>query len=101
MCGFVGLLNPSGIADERRTASLIAKMRDQLINRGPDDAGSWIDAKAGFALGSRRLSIRDLSPAGHQPMLSADGRVVLALNGEIYNAVEIRNEIDAVSGAVL
>ena len=100
LCGFVGLLNPSGIADERRAASLIAAMRDQLIHRGPDDAGSWIDATAGFALGSRRLSIRDLSPAGHQPMLSADGRVVLALNGEIYNAAEIRIEIDAVSGAV-
>lgn len=93
MCGFVGIWNPSGIACEARTASLIADMRDQLVHRGPDDAGSWLDVTAGIALGSRRLAISDLSPAGHQPMLSANGRFVLALNGEIYNAEDIRREI--------
>ncbi len=93
MCGFVGLLNPAGIACQRSASALIAGMRDRLIHRGPDDAGSWIDIQAGIALGSRRLSIVDLSPAGHQPMLSADGRFVLALNGEIYNAADIRAEL--------
>ncbi len=100
MCGFVGLLNPAGIACAPAAAALIAGMRDRLVHRGPDDAGSWIDAAAGIALGSRRLSILDRSPAGHQPMASADGRYVLALNGEIYNAPDMRAELDAASAAI-
>ena len=73
-------------------------MRDELAHRGPDDAGLWLDAAAGIALGSRRLAISDLSSAGHQPMLSANGRFVLALNGEVYNATDLRMEIEAVVG---
>jgi len=73
-------------------------MGDRLFHRGPDDAGNWCDTGAGLAFGFRRLSIIDLSPAGHQPMLSADGRYVLMMNGEIYNFSEIRAEIDAVRG---
>src|SRR3954467_2530550 len=61
-----------------------------LVHRGPDDEGVWRDAAAGVALGSRRLAIVDLSPAGHQPMISESGRYVLAYNGEIYNAEELR-----------
>ncbi len=75
-------------------------MRDQLVHRGPDGAGLWLDEVAGVALGFRRLSIVDLSEAGHQPMASLDGQHVLTMNGELYNAAEIRAEIEAVSGEV-
>ena len=97
MCGFAGLLNPAGMRGVDAARSLIADMRDQLAHRGPDDAGLWLDPDAGIALGCRRLAIRDLTAAGHQPMLSANGRLVLALNGEIYNAAEIRAELGSVA----
>jgi asparagine synthase (glutamine-hydrolysing) len=70
-------------------------MSATLTHRGPDDAGSWVDAGAGVALGHRRLSILDLSAAGHQPMISADGRHVLAFNGEIYNFRVLRDRLRA------
>jgi asparagine synthase (glutamine-hydrolysing) len=69
-------------------------MIGRLAHRGPDDEGVWTDAEAGIGLAHRRLSIVDLSPAGHQPMRSADGRFVLTYNGEIYNHSEIRAELD-------
>ena len=75
-------------------------MRDRLAHRGPDDAGLWMDAAAGIALGARRLSVVDLSAAGRQPMTSGDGRWVLTLNGEIYNAPSLRRTIDDSSGTV-
>ena len=59
----------------------------------------WLDPEAGVALGHRRLSILDLSPAGHQPMVSASGRYVVVLNGEIYNHLEIRERLDAAESA--
>ena len=68
-------------------------MADRLVHRGPDDAGVWADAGAGVALGHRRLAIIDLSPAGHQPMLSDCGRYVIAFNGEIYNHLALRGEL--------
>jgi asparagine synthase (glutamine-hydrolysing) len=67
-------------------------MADALQHRGPDDSGVWADAAAGIALGHRRLSILDLSPAGHQPMFSSSGRFVMVYNGEIYNCEEIRRD---------
>lgn len=66
-----------------------------LEHRGPDDHGIWVDAEAGVALVHRRLSIVDLSPAGHQPMHSADGRFVIVYNGEVYSHLPIRTEIEA------
>jgi asparagine synthase (glutamine-hydrolysing) len=69
-------------------------MSDTLLHRGPDDEGSFIDEAAGLALGFRRLSIIDLSPEGHQPMTSKDGRYVLIFNGEIYNFQELRRELE-------
>jgi asparagine synthase (glutamine-hydrolysing) len=69
-------------------------MSDRLRHRGPDDAGVWCDSEAGVALGHRRLSVIDLSDAGHQPMVSANGRYVLILNGEIYNFRELRAELE-------
>lgn len=68
-------------------------MSDAIAHRGPDDAGIWADREAGAALVHRRLSIIDLSAAGHQPMMSGSGRFVIAFNGEIYNHLEIRTEV--------
>jgi asparagine synthase (glutamine-hydrolysing) len=65
-----------------------------LAHRGPDDSGVWVDSQAGVALGHRRLSIVDLSPAGHQPMSSWSGRYVITFNGEIYNFPELRTQLD-------
>lgn len=74
---------------------LATAMADMLRERGPDSDGAWADEGAGIAFGHRRLSIVDLSPAGHQPMLSASGRSVLCYNGEIYNAEELRPQLQA------
>lgn len=98
MCGIVGFLNSDGIADEASSRQLIGHMRDHLLHRGPDDDGAWLDCAGGLALGFRRLSILDLSPAGHQPMLSGDGRYVIVMNGEVYNFAAIRTEIETVRG---
>jgi asparagine synthase (glutamine-hydrolysing) len=92
MCGIIGFIKRSGSAAEVLNLSVQA-MAAQLTHRGPDDSGSWADPKAGVALGHRRLSIIDLSAAGHQPMVSASGRFVLAFNGEIYNHLEIRSAL--------
>ncbi len=70
-------------------------MRDRLAHRGPDDAGIWCDPGAGIALGHRRLAVLDLSPQGHQPMVSACGRYVLVYNGEIYNHRDLRAELES------
>lgn len=96
MCGIAGFL-----ADPDRSLPLeriATAMADTLRHRGPDDAGVWSDPAQGVALAHRRLSIIDLSPAGHQPMVSACGRYVLTFNGEIYNCAEIRAELER-SGA--
>jgi len=69
-------------------------MADALVHRGPDDRGTWADEQSGIALGFRRLAILDLSPAGHQPMLSRDDRYVVVYNGEIYNYQELRAELE-------
>jgi asparagine synthase (glutamine-hydrolysing) len=70
-------------------------MTDALTHRGPDDSGAWWDGGAGVAMGHRRLSIIDLSPQGHQPMASADGRWTAVFNGEIYNYQDLRRELEA------
>ena len=74
-------------------------MADALRHRGPDDAGTWADAACGLALGHRRLAIVDLSPAGHQPMVSACGQFVIAFNGEIYNHSSLRVELSDMGAA--
>jgi len=65
-----------------------------IVHRGPDDAGVWVDEMAGVALAHRRLSILDLSSAGHQPMVSTCGRYVIVFNGEIYNHLALRRELE-------
>ncbi|BCX11981.1 MAG: asparagine synthetase B [Thermosynechococcus sp.] len=75
------------------------RMADTLIHRGPDDAGVWVDEAAGLAFAHRRLAILDLSPAGHQPMVSATGRYVIVFNGEIYNHQDLRRDLDILGSA--
>jgi len=70
-------------------------MADAIAHRGPDDSGAWVDEQARLALGHRRLSILDLSPAGHQPMHSACAQYVIAFNGEIYNHLDLRRDLEA------
>ena len=89
MCGIAGILSPRPI----EPATLVA-MSDRLRHRGPDDEGVWIDGSGQAGFSHRRLAIIDVSPAGHQPMPSADGRFVLSYNGEIYNHADMRREID-------
>lgn len=90
MCGIAGLLGGNGVD----LLPLVTSMVESIRYRGPDDAGEWIDREAGIALGHARLSILDLSPEGHQPMTSTSGRYVLSFNGEIYNFVELRSELE-------
>jgi asparagine synthase (glutamine-hydrolysing) len=90
MCGIAGVLDPGWRGTTDDLESLAVGMATTLAHRGPDDEGSWCDPEAGLAFGHRRLSVIDLSRAGHQPMLSADGRWVATYNGECYNASELR-----------
>ena len=90
MCGIAGYLNRDG---EPGSAVTMRKMTDIIAHRGPDGEGSFVEG--GVALGHRRLAIIDLSPAGHQPMMSADGRLVITYNGELYNFQELRTELEA------
>ena len=94
MCGLVGFLAAPNAAAADELARLATNMANRLESRGPDDVGAWASAPAGIALGHRRLAVIDLSAAGHQPMRSASGRSVLAYNGEIYNAAELRARLE-------
>lgn len=99
MCGIAGFLPQGAPLTEAETRSVLTAMTDAIRRRGPDDSGQWIDPQTGFAAGHRRLSIIDLSAAGHQPMASANGRFILTYNGEIYNHEEIRAELEAEGAA--
>lgn len=92
MCGLAGFLD-SDLPAEHECAEIVARMADTLVHRGPDDAGTWVNVDGGVALGFRRLAIIDLTPAGHQPMVSASGRYVIVFNGEVYNFESIREEL--------
>jgi len=78
-----------------RSLRICQSMANGVTHRGPDDSGTWLDESAGVALGHRRLSIQDLSPLGHQPMVSASGRYVVAYNGEIYNFCQLQQELQS------
>ena len=92
MCGICGFFSKNRI-----TVDQLTEMNNTMYHRGPDDAGVEIyPAKEGYLVGlaQRRLSILDLSPLGHQPMHSADGRISVVYNGEIYNFPELKNELN-------
>lgn len=93
MCGICGFL--AGPGPDSGLEAAARRMADTIAHRGPDGDGVWADGEAGVALGHRRLAIVDLSPLGRQPMESADGRWVVAYNGEIYNFQDLRAELEA------
>jgi asparagine synthase (glutamine-hydrolysing) len=89
MCGIAGIL-----AHDAPDEAAVARLIRPLAHRGPDDEGIWLDPEARIGFGHRRLAIVDLSPAGHEPMHSADGRFVITFNGEIYNHADLRRELE-------
>jgi len=94
MCGFAGLLSSAGFTRDELTDHA-NRMIGPIAHRGPDDSGTWLNERAGIALGFRRLAILDLSPSGHQPMRSSSGRFVVTFNGEVYNYRDLRRELEA------
>lgn len=92
MCGIAGIIWHERRAVET-TVALLTRMTDALHHRGPDDSGTYVDAPGRVGLANTRLAIRDLSPAGHMPMSSPDGKCCITYNGEIYNAAELRAEL--------
>ncbi|MGB3909247.1 MAG: asparagine synthase (glutamine-hydrolyzing) [Pseudolysinimonas sp.] len=90
MCGIAGIVD---LAGDAISPVLLQSMTDALAHRGPDGEGHWIKENVG--IGHRRLAIIDLSPLGHQPMVSADSRYVLTYNGMVYNHRELRAELEA------
>ncbi|MGQ0684289.1 asparagine synthase (glutamine-hydrolyzing) [Bradyrhizobium sp.] len=93
MCGIAGIVNLRGPPVEQ---SEIRNLTDRIAHRGPNGAGYWFSTECNVALGHRRLAIIDPGPGGYQPMASADGRHVIVYNGEIYNFLELRRELEAV-----
>lgn len=100
MCGFAGVRSTGRSSAE--LGPLVEAMGSTLVHRGPDDAGLWCDPDVGYAVAFRRLAVVDLSAAGHQPMGSPSGRYVIAFNGEVYNAPELREVLrqDGHAGAL-
>jgi asparagine synthase (glutamine-hydrolysing) len=90
MCGLVVML---GLGGRQADPAVLTRMAQSIAHRGPDDSGIYVHHQVGF--GFRRLSILDLSPAGHQPMSADDGQLVIVFNGEIYNYLELRDELRA------
>lgn len=93
MCGIAGFWGPQEAS--ATSEAILSNMAEAIRHRGPDSHGAWHAPSAGLGLAHARLAIVDLSPAGHQPMFSADKRLCISYNGEIYNFTELRNELDA------
>ena len=90
MCGINGIIN---FNQAKVNESDLFKMMNLIKHRGPDDQGTFVNNNIGF--GFVRLSIIDLSPSGHQPFKSADERYTMVFNGEIFNYLELRNELES------
>ncbi len=101
MCGIAGFIDFEARTSDETLRATALGMAVNLRHRGPDDEGVWCDASSGVALSHRRLSIIDLSSAGHQPMFSANRRYVVVYNGEIYNFQELRQELENSASGVL
>jgi len=97
MCGILGVHTRSDLLDIRHGVYTSLKT---LSHRGPDDMGIWVDDSNSIALGHTRLSILDLTNAGHQPMKSASGRYIMVFNGEIYNHNDLRNRLTSINGSI-
>lgn len=94
MCGITGFWDISKNAHPTNMEETIERMTSMLGARGPDDKGKWMDPKAGIALGHRRLAVIDLSDLAKQPMASASGRYIITYNGEIYNYLKLRSQLE-------
>jgi len=95
VCGFAGYVSArSALSPDVQHDAVLGAMGDAIAHRGPDDQGTWVDLEQGIALVHRRLSILDLSQAGHQPMVSASTRYVVVFNGELYNHLELREALN-------
>jgi asparagine synthase (glutamine-hydrolysing) len=92
MCGIAGFIEIT--SDDHIASSRLNAMLKPIHHRGPDDCGTWCDGQYGIALGHRRLAILDRSPAGHQPMESTCGRFIIVFNGEIYNHLDLRRNLE-------
>lgn len=97
MCGLTGFFGSSALGHRDVVNGVLTRMAQAIESRGPDAFGAWVDPEAGIALAHRRLAIVDLTPAGAQPMVAAGGRYVLAFNGEIYNHLKLRAELNGVA----
>jgi asparagine synthase (glutamine-hydrolysing) len=97
VCGIAGFVTSGSLGPE--AAEIVERMTSAISHRGPDGSGQWLDVQHGVALGHRRLSIIDLSMAGHQPMASTSGRFMLIFYGEIYNHVDLRMQLESESRA--
>lgn len=93
MCGITGFWSFEDQLSSKSLGHIVQEMADQLKTRGPDSSGIWYQEEFRIAFGHRRLSIIDLTEAGHQPMVSASGRFVITYNGEVYNATDIREDL--------
>lgn len=94
MCGIAGIFDFTRSTGQEKLVQIVSNMGSKLIHRGPDDVGIWTSVENGVAFVHRRLSIIDLSPMGHQPMISHCGRYVIVFNGEIYNFLELRQQLE-------
>lgn len=94
MCGITGICRFDAGFDTQKLQGMIDAMTDTLVHRGPDSRGTWIDPEIGVGLGHRRLAIRDISPTGHQPMVSSCQRYVIIYNGEVYSHKEIGRDLE-------
>lgn len=99
MCGIVGFLRRSPVADAVAEAAIVSDMAACIRRRGPDHHATFVDTGNGLALGHLRLAIVDLSPSGEQPMRSAGGRFTIVYNGEVYNHLALRRELEAAGAA--
>lgn len=94
MCGITGLFDYGSSYNAQKFGKELERMTSALTHRGPDDAGIWQDDDVAFGLGHRRLSIIDLSTSGHQPMISASQRYIIAYNGEVYNFQHLKKSLE-------
>ena len=96
MCGIAGFLCSQN-SSYLKNLNNLNNIKDILYHRGPDDHGIWFNNNEMVAFGHTRLSIQDLSPAGHQPMESFSKRYLMVYNGEIYNHLDLRNKLKSLS----
>ena len=100
MCGIAGFLCSQNNFFLKNLKNL-NNIKDILVHRGPDDHGLWHDREEMISFAHTRLSIQDLSPAGHQPMESLSKKYIMIYNGEIYNHLDLRNKLKSLSPKII